>query len=55
LPHRGFVTGLHMNGLDGATDRRRDFDNGLVGFQFEHRLLCGDGIPYGYKDLQHVT
>jgi hypothetical protein len=44
-----------VNSLDGATDRCRHFDDRLVGFQFEHRLLFGDGIPYSHQDLDDVT
>jgi hypothetical protein len=55
LPYSGFVTSLHMNSLDGAAHRRWHFDNGLIGFQFEHRLLFSDALPYAYQDLYYVT
>jgi hypothetical protein len=55
LPDSGFVTGLYMNSLDCATDRRGHFDDGLVGFQFEDWLLFGDALPYTDQDLHHIT
>jgi len=55
LPDSGFVTSLHMNSLDGATDRGWHFDDGLIGFQFEYWLLFGDALPQAYQNLHHIT
>jgi hypothetical protein len=55
LSYGGFVTSLHMNSLDYAAHRRWHFDNGLIGFQFEYRLLFSNALPYAYQDLYYVT
>jgi hypothetical protein len=55
LANRGFVTCLYVNSLHGATHRRWHFDNRLIGFQFEYRLLFSDAIAYRDQDLYHVA
>ena len=44
-----------MDSLHGATHRRWHFDDSLIGFQFEYRLLFGDAIPYSDQDLDHIA
>src|SRR5262249_48356739 len=44
-----------MNSLDCAAHPRLHFDNGLIGFQLEYRLLFSDAFSYAYQDLHHIT
>jgi myo-inositol catabolism protein IolC len=55
LPDRSFVASLHVNSLHSATHRRWDFDNSLIGFQFQYRLLFSDALSYGDQDLDHIA
>ena len=51
-PTLTFLPGRDADLLHGAGDRRRHFDGGLVGLQFEHRLFALDAVA----DLhQHVN
>jgi hypothetical protein len=55
LPDSSFVTSLHMHSLDCTAHWCWHFDDGLVGFQFEYRLLFRDALSYTYQDLDDVT
>ena len=41
--------------LDGAGDRRRHLDGGLVGLELEHRLIAGDGVADVDHHAHHVA
>jgi hypothetical protein len=44
-----------MDGLHDATDGCRHFNDSLVGFQFQERLIFSDGIADGDHDVNDVT
>ena len=50
LAHGEFVSFLHADGADDAFGRRRNWGNGLLVFQFDHRLALFDAVAGLYQD-----
>jgi hypothetical protein len=55
LPDSRFFPSLYVNGLDSTADRSWHFHHGLVGFQFQHRLLSRDGVSDGDQHLHNIS
>jgi hypothetical protein len=55
LPDSRFLSRLHVNGLDNTADRGWHFHHGLVGFQFQDRLLSRDGVSDCDQHLDNVS
>ena len=55
VSHFYLVAFLDMEFLDDAGNRGGDFDGGFLGFEFQERLIFGNGVADGNEDFGQIA